>query len=196
MQTFKIVINGDSGVGKSSLILRYIDDTFSEDAVCTVSDDFRETVVTVDGQSVKLQLWDTAGQERYRIITSSFYHNADGTIIVYDLSSKDSFDNVARWSQEVDRYIELSIKVVVGNKLDLEGRSVTQDTADEVCDNLGAPHMLTSAMTGEGVTELFESAVRQLLAQAKLTEASQPDAGAAGVTAVAPQVRTGCCTLL
>ena len=180
-------------MGKTSLILRYIDDTFSADAVATIADDFRESVVTVDGQKVKLQLWDTAGQERYRIITSSFYHNADGTLVVYDLTSKDSFDNVARWSQEVDRYIESSTKVVVANKSD-QSRAVTQDEAEEICDNLGAPHHVVSAKSGDGVKEMFEALVRQLLAQAKLDEEMDtqvPDVGDVDMAHAKP----GCCTI-
>jgi small GTP-binding protein len=127
--------------------------------------------VTVDGQTVKLQLWDTAGQERYRIITSSFYHNAHGTILVYDVGSKESFDNVVRWGQEVDRYIDSSLKVVVGNKCDLDSQVGLENDAAEVCDNIGASHHIVSAKTNKGVEEMFEATVRELL----LAKSNEPE---------------------
>ncbi len=188
-------LNGDSGVGKSSLILRFLEDQFSEDQVVSIGEDFKEKTVSVDGRSVRLQLWDTVGQERYRIITSSFYKNAQGILIVYDVSNKESVDNVERWSREVDRYLEDSgVKVVVGNKTDL-GSPLSTDAAAEVCDNIGAQHFLASAKTGKGVTEMFEGLVRELLAQAD--RAVPEPAGEALVTQASPAgERTGCCVVL
>lgn len=178
-------MNGDSAVGKTSLILRYVMDTFSDEPVVTMQEEYKDKVIEVDGLKVKLQskrllfrrrraaschlffaVWDTAGQERYRIITSSFYHNAQGSLIVYDVTNKESLDNVSRWSQEVDRYIDNSVKAVIGNKSDLNA-VVMDGEAEEICDNVGALHFKTSAKSGEGIEAAFLKLTREMIAQKK-----------------------------
>ncbi len=177
------------------MILRFVSDAFSEDQVVSIGEDFREKKVTVDGKTVTLQLWDTAGQERYRIITSSFYHNAHGVMIVYDVTNRESFENVGRWSQEVDRYLDVGVKVVVGNKTDLDGGAALADEAAEVCDNIGAAHYLASAKTGKGIAEIFEGLARGLIAEAE--KAAQHEvAPSRHVTQVQPERQKGCCRIL
>jgi Ras-related protein Rab-1A len=118
---FKVVLIGDSGVGKSCLLLRFADDTFTESFISTIGVDFRFRTLTVDEQSVKLQIWDTAGQERFRTITSAYYRGADGIILVYDKTKRKSFDSVENWITEVDKYAsENTVKILLGNKADLD----------------------------------------------------------------------------
>lgn len=187
-------LSGDSGVGKSCLILRLCDDSFSQDPVVSIGGEFREKDIVVDGKTVRLQLWDTAGQERYRVITSSFYHNAKATIIVYDVTNKETFDNVPRWNQEVDHYLDPeATKIVVGNKSDLENRSVTKEDADEVCDNIGTQHHLVSAKSGSGVNDMFLALCRELLLRSE--RAGAPDSVPPTVVTMEPPGRTGCCVL-
>jgi Ras-related protein Rab-1A len=117
----QVVIIGDTGVGKSCLLLRFAEDAFSENYVSTIGVDFRFRTVKIDKKTIKLQIWDTAGQERFRTITSAYYRGADGIIMVYDVTSRESFNHINDWLTEVNRYAsETSCKLIVGNKCDLK----------------------------------------------------------------------------
>ncbi|XP_073950862.1 ras-related protein ORAB-1-like [Choristoneura fumiferana] len=122
---FKLLLIGDSGVGKSCLLLRFADDTYTESYISTIGVDFKIRTVELDGKTIKLQIWDTAGQERFRTITSSYYRGAHGIIIVYDCTDQDSFSNVKQWLEEIDRYACDNVnKLLVGNKCDLTTKKV------------------------------------------------------------------------
>ena len=101
---FKLLLIGDSGVGKSCLLLRFADDTYTESYISTIGVDFKIRTIQLDGKTIKLQIWDTAGQERFRTITSSYYRGAHGIIVVYDTTEMESFNNVKQWLHEIDRY--------------------------------------------------------------------------------------------
>ena len=117
--TFKIVMIGDSGVGKSCILLRFADDKFNENFYATIGVDFRFKNVMVDDKSVKLQIWDTAGQERFKTITSAYYRGADGIIIVYDITDRNSFAHIKDWLDDVNKYTDNNpLKIIVGNKID------------------------------------------------------------------------------
>lgn len=125
-----MVLIGDTGVGKSCLLLRFADDTFTENYISTIGVDFRFRTVKIDRKTVKLQIWDTAGQERYRTITSAYYRGADGIIMVFDVTMEDSYRHINDWLQEVNRYAsEGTCKLLVGNKVDLPNRAVPTETA-------------------------------------------------------------------
>merc|ERR1712196_737176 len=117
---FKLLLIGDSGVGKSCLLLRFADDTYTETYISTIGVDFKIRSIEIDGKVIKLQIWDTAGQERFRTITSSYYRGAHGIIVVYDITDEDSFTAVARWITEIERFAGQDVnKMMVGNKADL-----------------------------------------------------------------------------
>jgi len=144
---FKLLLIGDSGVGKSCLLLRFADDTYTESYISTIGVDFKIRTVDLDGKVCKLQIWDTAGQERFRTITSSYYRGAHGIIIVYDVTDLESFNNVRTWLYEIDRYASENVnKLLVGNKVDLVSKkAVETDTAKQFADSLEMPFLETSA---------------------------------------------------
>jgi len=153
---FKLLLIGDSGVGKSSLLLRFADNTFTESFISTIGVDFKLRTIDLQGSKVKLQLWDTAGQERFRTITSSYYRGAQGVIVVFDVTKKDTFNNVVKWLQELERYAAEDVKkLLVGNKIDLTPREVTCDEAKELAEKLGLDYVETSAKTSSNVEEAF-----------------------------------------
>lgn len=134
-----MLLIGDSGVGKSCLLLRFSDDTYTESYISTIGVDFKIRTIELDGKTIKLQIWDTAGQERFRTITSSYYRGAHGIIVVYDVTDAETFHNVKQWLHEIDRYACDSVnKLLVGNKADLTTKKVVEfATAKEFADNLG-----------------------------------------------------------
>jgi len=154
---FKLLLIGDSGVGKSCLLLRFADDTYTESYISTIGVDFKIRTIELDGKTIKLQIWDTAGQERFRTITSSYYRGAHGIIVVYDVTDQDSFGNVKQWLQEIDRYASEQVnKLLVGNKSDLTGKKIVDyTTAKEYADHLGIPFLETSAKNATNVEQAF-----------------------------------------
>lgn len=118
---FKFLLIGNSGVGKSCILMRYADNSFTENFFNTIGVDFKIRNVEHEGKIIKLQIWDTAGQERFRTITCSYYRGAHGIIIVYDVTDRESFESVKYWMEEIDRYANESvISLLVGNKTDRE----------------------------------------------------------------------------
>ncbi|KAG6576443.1 GTP-binding protein YPTC1, variant [Phytophthora cinnamomi] len=162
---FKLVLIGDSGVGKSCLLLRFADDAFTESYITTIGVDFRFRTVKIDNKTVKLQIWDTAGQERFRTITSAYYRGADGIIMVYDVTSQESFDHVNDWLNEVNRYAsEGTCKLLVGNKSDIsDNKAVSYETAKAFADSLSIPFLETSAKNAQNVEEAFLTMASELI---------------------------------
>ncbi|XP_076833304.1 ras-related protein ORAB-1 [Brachyhypopomus gauderio] len=154
---FKLLLIGDSGVGKSCLLLRFADDTYTETYISTIGVDFKIRTIDMDGKVVKLQIWDTAGQERFRTITSSYYRGAHGIIIVYDVTDQESFSNVKQWLEEIDRYAcENVSKLLVGNKSDLTSKKVVDfTTAKEFAETLNVPFLETSSKDASNVEKAF-----------------------------------------
>jgi Ras-related protein Rab-1A len=159
-----LVLIGDTGVGKSCLLLRFADDTFTENYISTIGVDFRFRTVKIDKKTVKLQIWDTAGQERFRTITSAYYRGADGIIMVYDVTSEDSFRHINDWLMEVNRYAsENTCKLIVGNKTDLPNKVISTETVKAYSEKLNIPFIETSAIDSVNVEAAFEEITRQLL---------------------------------
>ncbi|KAL1924650.1 uncharacterized protein VTP21DRAFT_4304 [Calcarisporiella thermophila] len=161
---FKLLLIGDSGVGKSCLLLRFADDTYTESYISTIGVDFKIRTIELEGKTVKLQIWDTAGQERFRTITSSYYRGAHGIIVVYDITDADTFGNVKQWLQEIDRYASEGVnKLLVGNKADLtDKRAVEQNAAKEFADGLSIPFLETSAKDATNVEQAFLTMAKQI----------------------------------
>jgi len=169
---FKIVLLGDSGVGKSCLLLRFADDSFTDSYISTIGVDFRFRTVSIDMKTIKLQIWDTAGQERFRTITSAYYRGAHGIIIVYDVTNYKSFENVEDWINEVNNYAQdTTLKLLVGNKADLrDDKAVTTKKAQEFSTQLGIKFLETSAKNSQNVEQAFLTMARQLMEQKELNQ--------------------------
>ncbi|CAH1995892.1 unnamed protein product [Acanthoscelides obtectus] len=130
---FKLLLIGDSGVGKSCLLLRFADDTYTESYISTIGVDFVSILLYYLLFLLYVTMWDTAGQERFRTITSSYYRGAHGIIVVYDCTDHDSFTNVKQWLEEIDRYACDNVnKLLVGNKSDLTTKKVVDYTTAKV----------------------------------------------------------------
>mmetsp|Transcript_9520 Transcript_9520/g.10680 ORF Transcript_9520/g.10680 Transcript_9520/m.10680 type:complete len:135 (-) Transcript_9520:279-683(-) len=118
---FKLRLIGNSGVGKSCILMRYADDMFTENFFNTIGVDFKIKTISLNDQVIKMQIWDTAGQDRFRTLTSSYYRGAHGIMIVYDVTSRESFDQVRQWMQEIEKFASKNVnKLLVGNKCDLD----------------------------------------------------------------------------
>jgi len=164
---FKLLIIGDSGVGKSSLLVRFADNHFSGNYITTIGVDFKIRTIEIQGERVKLQIWDTAGQERFRTITSTYYRGTHGVIVVYDVTSGESFANVKRWLHEIDQNCDVVNRILVGNKNDDPDRKVvlTED-ARRFADQMGILLFETSAKDNINVEEMFR-AITELVLKSK-----------------------------
>ncbi|KXJ68675.1 ras-related protein Rab-35 [Aedes albopictus] len=168
---FKLLIIGDSGVGKSSLLIRFSDNTFSGSYITTIGVDFKIRTVVINGERVKLQIWDTAGQERFRTITNTYYRGTHGVIVVYDVTNGESFANVKRWLQEIESNCDVVNKVLVGNKNDDPARKVviTED-AQRFANQMDIQLFETSAKDNINVEEMFLAITEQVLRHKKQTQ--------------------------
>ncbi|QRV95344.1 Ras-related protein Rab-18 [Ceratobasidium sp. AG-Ba] len=177
----KILLIGNSSVGKSSILLRFSDETWlSEDeSSATIGVDFRVTKMEVRGKKVKLSIWDTAGQERFRTITSSYYRGAQGIILVYDVANRESFEALPKWFSELETYVSPSaVKIVVGNKVDKEfSRQVTTEEGRAFADRMGTLFVESSAKTKVGVQDAFRELVEKIVDTPELWASSAPRIG-------------------
>lgn len=180
--SFKIVLVGDSHVGKTSICKRFCHGTFDETFVPTVGLEFGSKIVEVDGVRVKLQIWDTAGQERFNAITRAYFRSSAGVFLVYDISNRDSFTRVAKWTNDaVQLSPQSSIKVLIGNKSDLESqRAVSTVEAQEFADQHSLKFFETSALSGDKIEECFIKATYDIHQQIKsgVIDLNTPNTGA------------------
>lgn len=155
---FKVVLIGDSGVGKSNLLSRFTRNEFCSESKSTIGVEFATRSIEIEGKTVKAQIWDTAGQERYRAITSAYYRGAVGALLVYDITKSESYENVQKWLKELRDHADSNIVItLVGNKSDLKHlRSVQAETATEFASIEGLSFVETSACESTNVEVAFE----------------------------------------
>jgi len=144
-------------VGKSCMLLRFADNSFTDSYISTIGVDFKIRTIELDGKRVKLQIWDTAGQERFKTITTSYYRGAHGLIIVYDITSMESFNSIKKWLVDVERFASPNVlNLIVGNKSDLAARrAVDHKVAKKFADDLGIPFIEASAKDSVNIEEAF-----------------------------------------
>ncbi|KAK4418482.1 Ras-related protein RABA3 [Sesamum alatum] len=161
---FKVVVIGDSAVGKTQLLSRFAKNEFCLDSKSTIGVEFQTRTVNIKSKVVKAQIWDTAGQERYRAVTSAYYRGALGAMLVYDVTKRQSFDHVARWVEELRAHADNSIVIaLIGNKADLvDLRTVPTEDAVEFAENQGLYFFETSALSGENVDTAFHKLLEEI----------------------------------
>jgi len=169
-KTCQILIIGDSSVGKTSIISRYTNGTFKEEYLATVGLDYYSKEEIIDGKTINIKLWDTAGEERYKSLTQNYFRNAEGVLLVFDVTNTNSFNNLKDWISSIKLNMEgknIFIPVVIiGNKLDMEDqREITKEQAEQFVSENKYKYFETSAKTGEGVDKSIRELATQILKQ-------------------------------
>ncbi|PUZ63596.1 hypothetical protein GQ55_3G080800 [Panicum hallii var. hallii] len=181
---FKVVLIGDSGVGKSNLLSRFTRNEFCLESKSTIGVEFATRTLHVEGKIIKAQIWDTAGQERYRAITSAYYRGALGAVLVYDVSKPTTFENISRWLKELRDHADSNIRIMlVGNKTDLRHlRAVTTEDAQNFAEAEGLSYIETSALEATNVEEAFQLILGDIYRaiSKKPVASNESGAGAAG----------------
>ncbi|KNC53069.1 GTP-binding protein SAS1 [Thecamonas trahens ATCC 50062] len=195
----KLLLIGDSGVGKSSLLLRFSDDSFSPSFISTVGIDFKLRSIRLGDSMIKLQVWDTAGQERFRTITSSYYRGAMGIMIVYSATDADSFNNVRHWIRNIKEHAAEGVcKILIGNKCDLKEKKVVEASRGQaLADEYDMQFYETSAKADINVEDAFFALTEQVLAKLQ-NEAADPSSSGNNTVKVndsssSSSKKKGCC---
>jgi Ras-related protein Rab-1A len=162
---FKFLLIGDSGTGKSALLLRFVDHTYSDSYISTIGVDFKIQTLEIDGKLCRLQVWDTAGQERFRTITSAYYRGAHAILVVFDITDRESFLSVSNWLTEIQTHANHVTEIVlVGNKCDnIRDREVSNEEATELANRNSMRYIETSAKMATNVKALFVSTAVELV---------------------------------
>ena len=175
----KLLLIGDSGVGKSCLLLRFSDDQFTPSFITTIGIDFKIKTIELDGKRIKLQIWDTAGQERFRTITTAYYRGAMGILLVYDVTDEQSYQNIRNWIRNIEQHAADNVnKVLIGNKADMTFEKVVETSRGQaLADEYGIKFFETSAKTNANVVESFTSIAVDIKSRLM---ASKPQNGGGG----------------
>jgi Ras-related protein Rab-1A len=202
---FKIVIVGDSGSGKSCLLLRFTDNNYSDVYISTIGVDFKFRTIKLNGKTIKLQIWDTAGQERFRNITSSFYRGAHGIVLVYDVTNQQSFDNLPTWLDDIARHhgygsssagLKQPCIILVGNKTDSPKKVISYEAAQRFADKHHLLYIDTSAKSSANVETAFINLVADILQKVEASggSSSQPaGTGVVDLSTTPPPSGSWCC---
>jgi len=163
----KLLMIGDSGVGKSCLLVRFADDMFIPSFITTIGIDFKIKTVVINNKRIKLQIWDTAGQEKFRTITTAYYRGAMGILLVYDVTDEQSFLNVRNWIRSIEENAPDNVeKILIGNKCDMvNDRVISTETGRELAEEYGIKFLEASAKTDTNVSEIFTCITADVLAK-------------------------------
>ena len=157
---FKILLLGDSEVGKSCFLMRYSENVFIENYITTIGLDYKLKTVKLDtGKTIKVQLWDTAGQDKYRTIAKNYYKGSHGILLLYDITKQSSFDNIREWVRDIKEEVnEKAILFLIGNKIDMEDqRKIPKEKGVELAEEFKIPFFEASAKSGENVDEVYKA---------------------------------------
>jgi Ras-related protein Rab-8A len=177
---FKLLLIGDSGVGKTCVLFRFAEDAFNSTFISTIGIDFKIRTIEMDGKKIKLQIWDTAGQERFRTITTAYYRGAMGIMLVYDITNEKSFDNIKNWIRNIEEHATADVeKMVLGNKCDMnDRRQISKERGEQLAIEYGIKFMETSAKASINVEEAFTTLARDI--KLKMDRKSDGAAGGGG----------------
>ncbi|CAD8075608.1 unnamed protein product [Paramecium sonneborni] len=197
----KILMIGDSGVGKTNVLLRFCENNFQQTYLSTIGIDFKIKSIDVDGKKIKMQIWDTAGQERFKTITQTYYKGAMGIILVYAVDDKETFNNITNWMNQIKQHASENVcKLLIGNKVDVLNRQVSKDEGEALARQFGVPFFETSAKEGINVADAFfamAKAVKANLQNEKTPNPSIPQNGTSKLTQNNPDLdekkKNGCC---
>ncbi|XP_041355669.1 ras-related protein Rab-8A-like [Gigantopelta aegis] len=161
---FKLLLIGDSGVGKTCLLFRFSEDAFNSTFISTIGIDFKIRTIELDSKKIKLQIWDTAGQERFRTITTAYYRGAMGIMLVYDITNEKSFENIKNWIRNIEEHASKDVeKMILGNKCDMnDRRQVSKERGEQLAIEHGIKFMETSAKASINVEEAFFTLARDI----------------------------------
>jgi Ras-related protein Rab-1A len=160
---FKILTLGETQVGKTSILIKYTEGTFSETPLATIGVDFQVKKVNIQGKQIEVQIWDSAGQEKYRSISKQYYNRAQGILLVYDITNRDTFSAMKHWIKDIENQVQTNPQIVlIGNKLDLPGRTVDEDEAIEFAKTHKLELFETSAKTGEGIDKAMNVLIQKV----------------------------------
>ena len=167
---FKILTIGESGVGKTCILRRFVENKFLKNHLATIGIDFKTKNIEIDGTPIKLKIWDTAGQERFRNITNQYYKGADGIILVFDVTDQKSFEKIKEWMSQIKANTQADQigLVLLGNKCDIEPRTISKNDGEELGKELGIEYYETSAMKGDGIAQAFEFLAKNILTKKKI----------------------------
>lgn len=165
--SYKFIIIGASGVGKTAILKRLVEDTFTEESQSTIGVEFDSTILNIDNKRIKLQIWDTAGQERFRSIAKAYYRNAVGVILVFDITERKSFDELSSWLNDVHSLCDPNAVIqLIGNKSDLVSqRAVTLSEAEMFASHQKMQYLETSAKTADNIKEAFVRVATNILSK-------------------------------
>eukprot|EP00123_Amoebidium_parasiticum_P013157 comp21801_c0_seq7/m.31021 comp21801_c0_seq7/g.31021 ORF comp21801_c0_seq7/g.31021 comp21801_c0_seq7/m.31021 type:complete len:212 (-) comp21801_c0_seq7:25-660(-) len=154
---FKLLLIGDSGVGKTCVLFRFSDDSYNATFISTIGIDFKIRTIELDGKKIKLQIWDTAGQERFRTITTAYYRGAMGIMLVYDVTCEKSFENIRQWIRNIETHASEDVeKMILGNKCDMDDkREVAKERGEQLAAEYSVPFLETSAKNNINVEQAF-----------------------------------------
>jgi len=184
----KLLLIGDSGVGKSCLLLRFSDDSFTPSFITTIGIDFKIRTIDLEGKRIKLQIWDTAGQERFRTITTAYYRGAMGILLVYDVTDEKSFNNIRNWIRNIEQHATESVnKILIGNKCDMVEKKVVDSARGKaLADEYGIKFLETSAKNSINVEEAFitlaKDIKKRLIDNTETPGGTQPNKTGGGVS--------------
>ena len=195
---FKLLLIGDSGVGKTCILFRFSDDAFNTTFISTIGIDFKLKTIELNGKIIKLQIWDTAGQERFHTITTAYYRGALGVMMVYDITDKKSFDDITNWLRAIQEHAKPNVeKMIIGNKCDMEEqRMVPKESGEAVADANGTLFLETSAKSNINIDEAFEQLAGRILQRVILEEDNHPPSQTVtpNTTYAQNNNKTKCCT--
>ena len=197
-KTFNILTIGESGVGKTCILRRFVENKFLKNHLATIGIDFKTKTLNINNQEIKLKIWDTAGEERFRNITTQYYKGADGIVLIYDVTDDASFEKIRDWMEQIlsnTKREDIGL-VLLGNKCDMEPRSVTEEQGIKMAEELKVSYFETSALTGQGIKEAFDELTRDIMKRKGVDNGGNDGMDLKNVKKEKKKDGSGCCIII